>query len=49
MQVRTSIQAIQQYAGESTESMVNALRYSSKHVNDADTPKQVKQLLGIAV
>lgn len=28
------------------ESMMNALRYTTKHLNDDDTPKAVKTLLG---
>ena len=45
-QMKSSIKLIQaQGPGEQTDSLLNALRYTTKHMADADTPKQIKQLL----
>ena len=43
--VEEHIKLIQTYAGAQTRSLLNALRYSTKHFNDASTPKAVRQLL----
>jgi thiaminase len=44
--VKNHIKLIQTYGGDHTESLLNALRYTTKHLNDESTPKAVKQLLG---
>ena len=44
--MKSSIKLIQaQGQSEQTDSLLNALRYTTKHMNDADTPKAIKQLL----
>ena len=45
-QMKSSIKLIQTQGGAQTETLLNALRYTTKHRNDADTPKAIKQLLG---
>lgn len=47
--IKMTLKALKQHnenaAGESFyNSMMNALRYTTKHLNDEDTPKQIKQL-----
>jgi hypothetical protein len=44
--MKSSIKLIQaQGPGEQTDTLLNALRYTTKHMNDVDTPKQLKQML----
>jgi hypothetical protein len=39
------VQALRARPGPEVEGLLNALRYTTKHLNDEDTPKAVKQLL----
>ncbi|KAI3655021.1 hypothetical protein MP228_000401 [Amoeboaphelidium protococcarum] len=43
--IKTHIKLIQQYGGARTEGLLNALRYTTKHLNDESTPKAIKQML----
>lgn len=43
--IRASIRALKMHESTHTEGLLNALRYTTKHLNDEDTPKSVKQLL----
>jgi len=36
---------IQSQGNEHKDGLLNALRYTTKHLNDDETPKSVKQLL----
>jgi hypothetical protein len=43
--MRATIKALKMHTNPQLESMMNALRYSTKHANDEETPKQIKALL----
>lgn len=43
--VRATIKALKMHDNQHVESLMNALRYSTRHLNDEDTPKQVKSML----
>lgn len=43
--IRASIRALKSHDNPHVEGLMNALRYTTKHLNDEDTPKAVKQLL----
>jgi len=43
--IKSSIKLIQTHGNENKDGLLNALRYTTKHLNDDDTPKSVKQLL----
>jgi len=43
--VKGCIKVIQNNAGTDTEPLLNALRYTSKHLNDETTPKNIKAIL----
>ncbi|KAJ3213192.1 Protein fam49a [Dinochytrium kinnereticum] len=43
--VRASVKAIQTLGGSGGQSLLNSLRYSTVHLNDESTPKNVKQAL----
>lgn len=43
--IRASIRALRMHDNPHVEGLMNALRYTTKHLNDDDTPKAVKQLL----
>lgn len=43
--IQASIRALKMHANAHLEGLLNALRYTTKHLNDEDTPKKVKQLL----
>ena len=44
-QMKSSIKLIQTQGGAQRDGLLNALRYTTKHMNDVDTPKQIKQML----
>ena len=43
--MRGSIRALKSHNNPHVEGLMNALRYTTKHLNDEDTPKSVRQLL----
>lgn len=43
--IRGYIKLIQNSGGTDTETLLNALRYTSKHLNDETTPKNIKTIL----
>eukprot|EP00730_Choanoeca_flexa_P003097 TRINITY_DN11288_c0_g3_i1.p1 TRINITY_DN11288_c0_g3~~TRINITY_DN11288_c0_g3_i1.p1 ORF type:complete len:325 (+),score=91.98 TRINITY_DN11288_c0_g3_i1:85-1059(+) len=43
--VRSSIKALKMHDNPHLENLLNALKYSTKHLNDDSTPKEVKKLL----
>jgi hypothetical protein len=43
--ISKTIKAVKLHANPKTENLLNALRYTTKHLNDDDTPKAVKSLL----
>ena len=43
-QIRASVKALKMHANPRQEDLLNALRYSTKHLNDEDTPKATKAL-----
>jgi len=43
--MKASIKVIRDHAEGKVECLLNALRYTTKHLNDASTPKGVKSLL----
>jgi hypothetical protein len=44
LQVKACIQALKGYTESPTDGLLNAIRYS-KHINDPETPNNVKALL----
>lgn len=40
-----TVKAVQLHENPTTENLLNALRYTTKHLNDDDTPKSIKSLL----
>jgi len=45
LNMRASIRVIQMSGGSGTNSLLNTLRYSTLHLNDEASPKQIKQML----
>jgi len=45
LQIKGSIKAVKMHENPAQEGLLNALRFTTKHLNDDDTPKAVKQLL----
>jgi len=46
IQIRQVVQALKGHEGkEKTDTLINALRFNTVHLNDDDTPSQVKQIL----
>lgn len=45
--IKNSIKVLREHAPQKVESLMNALRYTTKHLNDDSTPKAVKALLGV--
>jgi len=45
--IKATVKATKMHANPSTDQMLNALRYTTKHLNDEDTPKAVKSLLAV--
>eukprot|EP00727_Mastigamoeba_balamuthi_P002463 m51a1_g12213 hypothetical protein (319) ;mRNA; f:14111-16046 len=43
--IKQMVQCLRGYTGSSTDGLVNALRFTTVHLNDADTPSTVKQIL----
>lgn len=43
--IKSNIKLIQLHGGDRTEGLLNALRYTTKHLNDESTHKSVKSLL----
>eukprot|EP00842_Homolaphlyctis_polyrhiza_P002096 jgi/Hompol1/2888/HPOL_005872-RA len=43
--IRSSVKLIQAHGGSNSDALLNALRYSTVHLNDESTPKNVKQVL----
>jgi len=43
--IRASIRALKKHDSPHVENLMNALRFTTKHLNDDDTPKAVKMLL----
>ncbi|ESO01314.1 hypothetical protein HELRODRAFT_112732 [Helobdella robusta] len=43
--IKNSIKVLKDYAPQKVESLLNALRYTTKHLNDDSTPKTIKALL----
>jgi hypothetical protein len=43
-QIRSCVRAIRLHENPYQEDMLNALRYTTKHLNDETTPKNVKSL-----
>lgn len=43
--VKSAIKIIKESGSTNTDGLLNALRYTTKHLNDEDTPKSIKQLL----
>eukprot|EP00049_Salpingoeca_infusionum_P017757 m.354239 g.354239 ORF g.354239 m.354239 type:complete len:324 (-) comp16960_c1_seq1:464-1435(-) len=43
--IRGSIKALKKHESANLEGLLNALRFSTKHLNDESTPKEVKKLL----
>lgn len=48
LNVKQHIKLIQQHGGARTEGLLNALRYTTKHLNDEATPKAIKAMLAQA-
>ena len=46
MNVKAHIKLIQSHGDQHKDSLLNALRYTTKHLNDETTPKSIKTLLG---
>ena len=44
-QIRSCIRLIQGSAGVDADSLLNTIRFTSKHLNDDTTPKSIKNLL----
>lgn len=46
IQIKGAVTVLKNYQGrEKTESLVNALRFNTVHLNEEDTPSQFKQIL----
>jgi hypothetical protein len=46
LQIRGAVGVLKAHQGkEKTDSLVNALRFNTVHLNDEDTPGAIKQLL----
>jgi len=43
--IKSAVTALKNFTAVSTDSLQNALRFSTKHFNDADTPTVIKNLL----
>ena len=48
LNIKNIIKGIQQFGGNQMEQLLNALRFTTKHLNDADTKKDIKSMLGVA-
>ncbi len=48
LNVKSVIKGIQTYGGNQMEQLMNALRFTTKHLNDSDTKKDIKSMLGVA-
>lgn len=44
-QIRASIKVLKMHDNPHLEGLLNALRYTTKHLNDDTTPKEVKKML----
>ena len=44
-QIRASIKVLKMHDNPHLEGLLNALRYTTKHLNDESTPKEVKKML----
>nr|KAJ3419957.1 Protein fam49a [Polyrhizophydium stewartii] len=44
-QIKASIKVIQSSGGSGADALLNALRFSTQHLNDETTPKAIKQML----
>ncbi len=45
MQIRASLRAIKMHGNPQQDDLINALRYTTKHLNEPDTPKTTLDLL----
>ncbi|EGF81405.1 hypothetical protein BATDEDRAFT_23799 [Batrachochytrium dendrobatidis JAM81] len=45
--IKSSVKVIQTYGGSACDTLLNSLRYSTRHLNDETTPKVTKQLLAV--
>lgn len=45
LQIRASIKVLKMHDNPHLEGLLNALRYTTKHLNDDTTPKEVKKML----
>ena len=45
LQIRASIKVLKMHDNPHLEGLLNALRYTTKHLNDESTPKEVKKML----
>jgi hypothetical protein len=45
LQIRASVRAIKMHGNPQQEDLINALRYTTKHLNEPDTPKATLDLL----
>lgn len=43
--VKTSVKVLKRQPPDLAEGLLNALRYTTTHLNDENTPKQIKSLL----
>lgn len=46
IQLKSHIKLIQTNGGSHVDGLLNALRFTTKHLNDESTPKNVKAMLG---
>lgn len=45
LQIRSSIKVLKMHPNPHLDGLLNALRYTTKHLNDESTPKEVKKML----
>ena len=45
LDMKNTIKAVKMHNNPNQENLLNALRYTTKHLNDDDTPKAIKSLL----
>jgi hypothetical protein len=45
VQIRASLRAIKMHGNPQQDDLINALRYTTKHLNEPDTPKTTLDLL----
>lgn len=43
--MKAAIGTLKSFPGDNIDGLVNSLRFTTKHLNDPDTPSNIKQML----